>query len=298
MASSKRNPLPVLGAVGGAGSAIDVSSGELRSKLERLMRALEGFVPEGLVVTLSGGVDSAFLLWAAEQARRHAGGRVLALTTVSESLSTVDREDAVHFAQGLGVEHVLEPGAETSLAEYTRNDENRCYYCKSELFVVAGRIGERRGLRWVAYGYTASDRGDVRPGHRAALEHGVLAPLADAELTKADIRTLMRMHALDLSEKSASPCLSSRVMTGLDITPQRLRDVEAIEAILRERGIGVFRVRVCGEASECFLRIEVGADDMPKVVTLREELLREGQARGYRWVTLDLQGYRTGGGRI
>jgi uncharacterized protein len=262
------------------------------------MGALDRLVPEGLVVAVSGGVDSAFLLWAAEQARQHVGGRVLALTTVSESLSTVDREDAVRFAQGLGVEHVVERGVETALAEYTRNDENRCYYCKSELFDVAERIGERRGLRWVAYGYTASDRRDVRPGHRAALEHGVLAPLADAQLTKADIRALMRMHALDLSEKSASPCLSSRVMTGLEITPQRLRDVEAVEAILRDGGLGVFRVRVCGDASACFLRIEVGADDMPKVVTLREELLREGRVRGYRWVTLDLQGYRTGGGRI
>jgi uncharacterized protein len=288
----------VLGDVGSQGSATDTSNGDPRPKLERLLAALERLVPDGLIVAFSGGVDSAFLLWAAQQARHRVGGRVLALTTVSESLSTVDQEDAVQFADDLQVEHVVEHGSETSLPEYVRNDETRCYHCKSELFETAGRIGEHRGLRWIAYGYTVSDRGDFRPGHRAAIERGVLSPLADAKLTKADIRTLMRMHGLDLSEKAGSPCLSSRVMTGLEITPQRLHDVEAIEAILRNGGLGVFRVRVCGEAKQCFLRVEVEPEGMSKVLTLREELVREGNARGYRWVTLDLAGYRTGGGRL
>ncbi len=192
----------MLGDVGSQGSATDTSNGDPRPKLERLLAALERLVPDGLIVAFSGGVDSAFLLWAAQQARHRVGGRVLAL-------STVDQEDAVQFADDLQVEHVVEHGGETSLPEYVRNDETRCYHCKSELFETAGRIGEHRGLRWIAYGYTVSDRGDFRPGHRAAIERGVLSPLADAKLTKADIRTLMRMHGLDLSEKAGSPCLSS-----------------------------------------------------------------------------------------
>jgi uncharacterized protein len=280
------------------GPAIDSGNDDPRSKLERLLTALERLVPDGLIVAFSGGLDSAFLLWAAQRASHRVGGRVLALTTVSDSLSTVDREDAIRFAQSLNVEHVMEQGGETSLPEYVKNDENRCYHCKAELFEVAARIGEQRGLRRIAYGYTVSDRGDFRPGHRAAVEHGVLSPLADAKLTKVDIRTLMRMNGLDLSEKAGSPCLSSRVMTGLEITPQRLRDVEALETILREGGISVFRVRVCGDPEQCFLRVEVGPDEMSKVVTLREQLVSEGEARGYKWVTLDLAGYRTGGGRL
>lgn len=265
--------------------------------MQCLENELGQLLQDGLIVTFSGGMDSAFLLWAAEHARRECGGSLVALTTESASLPAADRTDAEEFVRELGVEHLIQASDEMSLEAYTRNDEERCYHCKDDLFRIAEKLAAQRGLRWIAYGYTASDVGDVRPGHRAAREHGVRSPLADAGLTKDEIRTLMREHGLRLSEKPASPCLSSRVMTGLQITPGRLEDVDALETILRAGGVRVCRVRVCSEAEAVFLRVEVAPDEMPRVLALRDDLLREARARGYRWVTLDLEGYRTGGGR-
>lgn len=266
-------------------------------KLARLEERLSGLVSDGLVVAFSGGVDSAFLLWAAQRALRHGGGELIALTTASESVPSRDLEDGARFAELLGVEHVIERSTEMTQPEYVQNDANRCYYCKAELFRIAGDLLRERGMRWVAYGYTASDRHDVRPGHQAGLERGVLSPLAEAGLHKEDIRALMRARDLELAEKPASPCLSSRIMTGLSITRDRLDDVETMEAILRSGGVRVCRVRVCHANPGFFLRIEVAPEEMAKVVPLRSELVREAEARSYRWVTLDLAGYRTGGGR-
>ena len=266
----------------------------LASQLDERLRTL---VRDGLVVAFSGGVDSAFLLWAAERARREVGGRLLALTSASESTPSWDFADATRFAAHLGVEHQVERSEELSHAEYAQNGSDRCYHCKAELFRIAERLRSERDLRWVAYGYTDSDRSDVRPGHRAALEQGVVSPLAEAGLGKEDIRELMREHGIELADKSASPCLASRVMTGLPITTRRLSDVEALEGVLRRGGVVVNRVRVCeAGADDRFLRIEVAPDEMATVLPLRDELVREGRARGYRWVTLDLQGYRSGGG--
>jgi len=272
-------------------------TGDPEPKLQSLAAELGELLQDGLIVAFSGGMDSAFLLWAAERARLETGGSLIALTTQSASMPSADRADAVEFARDLGVEHLVRTSGEMQVEAYTRNDENRCYHCKAGLFGIAENIAAERGLSWIAYGYTASDVSDVRPGHRAALERGVRAPLADAGLTKEEIRTLMRTHDLQLSEKPASPCLSSRIMTGLEITPGRLEDVEALETILRGAGIRVCRVRVCREAESGFLRVEVAPEEMPRVLALRDELLREARARGYRWVTLDLEGYRTGGGR-
>jgi uncharacterized protein len=278
-------------------SAEAQSTDDPRSRLGRLQLELRDRLQEGLIVAFSGGVDSAFLLWAAEQTRRRFGGHLLALTTTSESSPRRDSEDASCFARELGVEQVVRESHEFRLAQYIQNDEDRCYHCKAELFEIAEALSGERDARWIAYGYNASDTGDVRPGHRAATEHGILAPLADAGLTKDDIRSLMRSCGLKMAEKPASPCLSSRIMTGLEITPGRLEDVEALESILREGGVRVCRVRVCGDTAPLFLRVEVPRDEMARVLTLRDDLLREGRARGYRWVTLDLCGYRTGGGR-
>jgi len=260
--------------------------GDPGPKLQRLEDDLGRLLQDGLIVAFSGGVDSAFLLWAAERARREKGGDLVALTTESASLPAADRTDALELVRGLGTEHLLRASDELRVEAYTRNDADRCYHCKAGLFRIAESIASERGLRWIAYGYSASDIGDVRPGHRAALEHGVRA-----------IRTLMRTHDLRLAEKPASPCLSSRIMTGLEITPQRLDDVEALEAILHAGGIRVCRVRVCREEGSGFLRVEVAPEEMSRVLALRDELLREARARGYRWVTLDLEGYRMGGGR-
>jgi uncharacterized protein len=251
-----------------------------------------------LIVAFSGGVDSAFLLWAAEQARSTAGGKVLAVTAVSESMAEVERQDARAFAEALGVEHLWEQSGEVSDPAYAVNDSNRCYHCKSELFRISRDLASKHGYRWLAYGYNASDRGDIRPGHRAALENEVKAPLADAELSKDEIRILMRANGLALSEKPASPCLSSRLMHGVAVTPAKLKDVEELEALLRKRGLRVFRVRMHEDGNMRFVRLEVDAAELSKALEAREEFVGEALRRGYRWATLDLAGYRMGGGTL
>ena len=269
-----------------------------RNKGESLVERLGSLVRDGALVAFSGGLDSAFLLWAAQEARRGIGeGTVVALTTTGPSLPGRDRLDALEFSRGLGVEHVWREGEEVHLPDYARNDRDRCYHCKTELFRLAREVAEEKELRWVLYGYNASDRSDDRPGHRAAGEGGVLAPLHDAGLTKPEIRFLMAEAGFTLADKPASPCLSSRIMTGIEITPSRLRDVEEMEDILRRAGASVFRVRVCREeGGALFLRVEAAPEEMEKVLACGRELQEAGTDRGYRWVTLDLGGYRMGGG--
>jgi uncharacterized protein len=273
-----------------------LDTGSVERKFSALRSSLKGYLKEGAVIAFSGGVDSAFLLWTAEKVRKVCGGSLVALTTLSASLSNVDREDAIHFAKSLGVDHVLEESGEVASPKYRRNDPNRCYYCKTELFRIARDIAEQRKFRWVLYGYNASDRADFRPGHLAALENNVQSPLYDAGLSKEEIRSIMRRNDIELSEKAASPCLSSRIMTGIPISPQRLNDVEAIESVLKRNGMKVFRVRLCGKEPEYFVRIEVAQEEMPEALKVRDQLVREGRQRGYRWVTLDLEGYKMGGG--
>jgi uncharacterized protein len=278
-------------------SASEADGSAASEKLAALRENLSWRVQEGVLVAFSGGMDSAFLLWAANEVREEVGGRVVALTTTSASTPARDKEDAIAFSRSLGVEHVWEESLETSLPEYARNDRERCYHCKTELFRIAGQVAERSGLRWLLYGYNASDHGDDRPGHRAAAEVGALAPLSDAGLTKPEISYLMKAAGLPLSGKPASPCLSSRIMTGIEITSRKLRDVEEMEAILRAAGISTLRVRICeGEKGSFFLRVEVPPEEMEAVLSCRGELQRAGTERGYRWVTLDLGGYKTGGG--
>ncbi|MBI3557100.1 MAG: ATP-dependent sacrificial sulfur transferase LarE [Deltaproteobacteria bacterium] len=269
---------------------------QVAQKFESLRALLRARLRDGLIVAFSGGVDSAFLIWAAETERRESGGRLLALTAVSESMAAVEREDARRFAVELGVEHLWEDSRELSNAQYSANDGNRCYHCKSELFRIAHDVAGARGYGHLAYGYNASDRGDARPGHRAALENKILAPLAEAELSKDDIRTLMRAHGLRLADKPASPCLSSRLMTGVAVTPAKLRDIEDFERLLREGGLKIFRVRLHEEGAQKYLRLEVAPAEIEQAFRLRERLVALGMSRGYRWVTLDLAGYRMGGG--
>jgi pyridinium-3,5-biscarboxylic acid mononucleotide sulfurtransferase len=266
--------------------------GALRQDLRQ--RLFDG----GLVIAFSGGVDSAFLLWAAEQERLKAGGELLALTTQSASFSQAERVDVERFVEKSGIRHTWHDSNELLNPEYAINDTNRCFHCKTELFTICKQAASEAGLKWIAYGYNASDRGDTRPGHRAALENGIISPLADAGLTKDDIRELMRENGLEMADKPASPCLSSRLMTGVHITPRKLQDVEDIETILREGGVRVFRVRMHEEGSTKFLRIEIAADEMNAAMKLRDELVREGKERGYKWVMLDLAGYSTGGGNL
>jgi uncharacterized protein len=268
----------------------------VEDKFENLRRNLRTLLKDGLIIAFSGGVDSAFLLWAAEQERRRAGGRLLGLTAVSASVAQVERDDAERFVRDLGVDHRWEESQEVSDPRYAANNGNRCYYCKSELFRICQDVAAESGYKWMAYGYSDSDRGDVRHGHQAALEHKVLSPLAEARLAKDDIRMLMRAHGLELSDKPASPCLSSRLMTGVSVSPKKLADVEAMEKILRNGGLRIFRARLHEVASASFIRIETAPEEMARALEYRELLEREARARGYRWVLLDLAGYRMGGG--
>jgi uncharacterized protein len=274
-----------------------VDPDEAAAKLETLRQLLTRRAGDGLLVAFSGGMDSAFLLWAAREAGRETGGRVLALTTTSPSTPARDREDAAAFARRLQVPHLWRESREISDPAYVRNDRDRCYHCKTELFRIGEEVAREESLGWLLYGYNASDHRDDRPGHRAASEAGVLAPLSEAGLTKAEIRHLMAEAGLPLAHKPASPCLSSRIMTGVPVTPERLGKVEALEAVLLEAGIEGGRVRICraDDGSE-FLRVEVPPREMARVLACRDTLLKESEARGFRWLTLDLAGYRTGGG--
>lgn len=270
----------------------------VQHKFSVLNGLLREALAEGLLVAFSGGVDSAFLIWAAEQERRRSGGRLAALTTLSESFSHAERVDAERFVDTHGIEHHWIESKELLNPEYAINDSNRCFHCKTELFRICREAAKTQDFKRIAYGFNASDRGDFRPGHRAAVENSILSPLADACLTKDDIRLLMRENSLETADKPASPCLSSRLMTGVFITPQKLNDVEQIEAILRNGGLRVFRVRLHEEGETRFLRLEVAPDEMELALQLRERLVAEALARGYKWVTLDLAGYKMGGGNL
>lgn len=272
--------------------------GAISEKLLTLHERLAVLLQDGLMIAFSGGVDSAFLLWAAVRARSESGGKLAAVTAVSASMAQVERDDAARFVSELGVDHHWETSQEINNPAYAVNDGNRCYHCKTELFRIGFGLVRRHGFRWLAYGYNASDLADTRPGHRAAQENQVLSPLFEAGLTKNDLRTVMRAHGLALSEKPASPCLSSRLMTGVAVTPEKLRDVEALESILRGAGLRVFRVRLHELADEKLLRIEVDVTEMTAALHVRDKLVTEAKLRGYRWITLDLAGYRTGGANL
>lgn len=270
----------------------------VQEKFVNLCKILQPKINEGLIVAFSGGVDSAFLLWSAEKVRRENGGKLLALTTESASFSDAEKQDAIEFARTINVEHRFEKSLELENPEYVKNDVKRCYHCKSELFRISHKTAENLNFKHIAYGYNASDRADFRPGHLAAEENKILAPLNEAELTKDEIRNLMREFKLDLAEKPASPCLSSRLMTGVAVTTEKLRDIEDFESILRTGSLRVFRVRLHEENERRFLRLEVAPEEMLKAFEVRELLVNEAKKRGYLWVTLDLAGYKTGGANL
>jgi len=274
---------------------LPVTSDPAEEKLEQLSRSLREGLNEGLLIAFSGGVDSSFLLWAAEEKRKRSGGRLLALTTTSASFSSSERKDVEAFIDRHGIPHVWRESHEMLEPAYLANDRSRCFYCKTELFRICHEVAAEHGLESIAYGYNASDRGDFRPGHKAAVDNGIISPLADAELTKDDIRELMRRNHIEFADKPASPCLSSRLMTGVQITTERLRDVEDLEEVLRTDGLRVFRVRVHEANGQRMIRLEVAQDEMDLAFKLRDKFAAAARERGFRWVTLDLDGYRTGG---
>lgn len=242
----------------------------------------------GLMVAFSGGADSAFLLAAAVEAL---GKRVVAATGVSPSLAQSELAGARAFAAELGVRHLCVPTHEGERPGYLRNGPDRCYFCKDELFGVLGPLAELEGLA-LAVGTNLDDLGDWRPGQRAAAEHGVLTPLVAAGFRKADVREASRRMGLRTADKPAAACLASRVAYGIAVTPARLSRVERAEALLRSFGVAQLRVRDHGELA----RVEVPLEWLPKLAAgeLRQRLAAGLRELGWRFVTLDLEGFRSG----
>jgi pyridinium-3,5-biscarboxylic acid mononucleotide sulfurtransferase len=260
---------------------------ELESKQARLEAELAA-VPS-LVVAYSGGVDSAYLAYAAHNVL---GNRMLAVTAVSASLSQHDRRQAEVCAADLALPHEFIDTGEVSNPEYRANNPNRCFFCKDELFSKLDALADARGFAAVAYGVNLDDLGDWRPGQQAARNHRVLTPLVAAGLTKPDIRELARRAGVPVWDRPASPCLASRIAYGVEVTPERLKVVEQGEEAMRALGFTRFRVR----HHDKLARIEVAPDELPRA--LEPEMARRFveifKTLGFTYVTLDLEGYRQG----
>ena len=242
-----------------------------------------------LMVAYSGGVDSAFL---AATAHRVLGSRMLAVLADSPSLSRHDFEAACDFARVQQMPLHIIATEELSRPEYQRNDANRCFHCKDELFAAMEALGPKLGFEQIAYGMNADDTHDYRPGQRAAEQHAVLAPLAEAGLTKLEIRALSRAAGFAFWDRPAAPCLSSRVEYGRNVTREVLEQVEKAEESLRQLGFRELRVRHHGELA----RVELARAEMPRALTMEmlDAITAALKLAGFQYVTLDCQGFRSG----
>jgi len=257
-----------------------------QKELSLLARLAEA---RSLIVALSGGADSAYLAWAAQQAL---GERALSVTALSPSFSTHDRAAVDGFVRSFSIHHEFIETHEMENPAYRANAGDRCFYCKDELFSVLDALAERRGFAATAYGVNADDTLDFRPGHRAAKEHRVLAPLLDAGLRKSEIRGLSQRAGLPTWDRPASACLASRVPYGTEVTPERLSLIERGEAALRELGFRQFRVRLHDKLA----RVEIAPEEMDRAFS-KETSAAISQALkgvGFTYVALDLEGYRQG----
>ena len=241
-----------------------------------------------VVVAYSGGVDSAYL---ACMASRTLGDRAVAVTADSPSYPERHRRLAIQIAREFGLRHEIIHTNELERPEYRANPANRCYYCKHELYTHLSRLGTARHAV-VVDGNNADDRGDYRPGRQAAREFGVRSPLDEVDLTKDEIRELSRRAGLPIWDEPASACLSSRIPYHPEVTDEKLRTIEQAEEALRALGFRVFRVRHHDDVA----RVEIARDEMARALEpeIAAAIVRDLKAVGYRYVTLDLQGYRTG----
>jgi uncharacterized protein len=241
------------------------------------------------LVAYSGGVDSAYLAYAAH---RMLGAEMLAVIADSPSLARAQLQDAIAFAQEQQIPLRVITTSEMERPEYVQNDGSRCFHCKDELFTVMDHFAAQHGYQSVAYGVNVDDQGDFRPGQNAARAHGVAAPLLDAGLSKADIRELARQAGLRVWDKPASACLSSRIEYGRPVTREALLAVEKGEDALRELGFRQFRVRHHGD----LVRIEIAREELSQALTLETfaELTRVFKGLGFLYVTLDVEGFRSG----
>ena len=242
-----------------------------------------------VVVCFSGGVDSGYLLAEAVNAL---GDNALALTAVSPSLAPEEGADARGLAESIGARHLLIDTYELDDPRYAANPVNRCYFCKTELYSKAIDEAAALGIAHVLDGFNVDDRGDHRPGRKAARERGVRSPLDELSFTKADIREAARQIGLRVWDKPALACLSSRFPYGTAITPEKLARVNRCERVLRELGFRIYRVRYHDELA----RIEVAPDEIEKLFrpNVRETILRRFKEAGFTYISIDLQGYRTG----
>ena len=267
---------------------IPQTDGPSADEKERQLLANLAALPS-VIVALSGGADSAYLAWAAQKAL---GTRALSVTALSPSYSTHDRDIVEGFVRAQNVHHEFVETHEMENPAYRANAADRCFHCKDELFSVLDAIALERGFNATAYGVNADDTLDFRPGHRAAKEHRVLAPLLDVGMRKSEIRELSQRANLPTWDRPASACLASRVPYGTEVTPERLGLIEQGEAALRDLGFQQFRVRLHDKLA----RVEIAPEEMPRAFTpeMAAEISARLKAVGFAYVALDLEGYRQG----
>jgi uncharacterized protein len=261
--------------------------GKLAAKASQLQAILRQ--SGRLLVAYSGGIDSAYLAWAAH---RELGNNMLAVIADSPSLARTQLTDALAFAQEQGIPVEVLSTSELDRPEYARNDGQRCFQCKDELFTVMEDVRASRDFETIAYGVNFDDQGDFRPGQAAARQHHVAAPLLDARLTKQEIRTLARNADLRIWDKPASACLSSRIEYGRPVTREALDVVERGEDAIRALGFRQFRVRHHGD----IVRIEIDRAELPRALdpTMAAQFTAIFKQLGFKFVTLDLEGFRSG----
>ncbi|MBP3040504.1 ATP-dependent sacrificial sulfur transferase LarE [Bacillaceae bacterium Marseille-Q3522] len=241
-----------------------------------------------VVVAFSGGVDSTFLLKVAVD--ELTAKNVLAITADSETYPKSELEEAKKLAKRIGVTHQIIKTSELNIPGYAENDKNRCYFCKKGLFEIITAIKQQKGYKNIVYGLIADDMNEYRPGARAAKEYGVRAPLQEANLYKEDIRKMSRQLNLPTWDKPSFACLSSRIAYGEKITLEKLSMIEKSETYLKSLGFRQVRVRTHQEIA----RIEVEAKDIPLILTYKQQIIEKLKLFGYKYITLDLQGYLSG----